>query len=380
MDAREQLGRFLNDAADSLDMPEHLRAQAEERYKEVGRWLADNGSPLQANDPVIYPQGSARLGTLTRPVTDRDECDIDAVALLQLMKQSISQQELKQRIGDRFKAHPEYRLILEEKRRCWTLNFEHGFHMDVLPAIPDAEGLPESILITDRELTRWQHSDPKGYADWFWSRMQVIFEEERRALAKALQAEIEEVPEWRVKTPLQRAIQLLKRHRDLHFRDDQDDKPASIIITTLAAWAYEGQPNLFDALVGMASTMPDHIESQNGVYWVTNPVNPGENFADKWKEHLLRRQKLLAWLDKVGTDLKALGDIRGIAEVTQAFGASFGQSVAMKAAKLLGDEIAQQRQSKRLWMAPGTGTLGTVGTTRVRNHTFYGCMAKAKMD
>lgn len=378
IEAKEQLGRVLHYIADSLDMSAQLQAQAVAKYQDVGRWLADTESPLQGNTPDVYPQGSARLGTLTKPVTDRDEYDIDGVALLQVTKQNISQQELKQRIGHRLKQHPEYRVILVEKRRCWTLNFEDGLHVDVLPAIPDEEGLPESILITDRELTRWQNSNPKGYADWFWSRMKSIFEEERRAIAKALQAEVEAVPDWKVKTPLQRAIQLLKRHRDLHFQHDQDDKPASIIITTLAAWAYEGQTNLLDALARMASTMPDHIESRNGVYWVANPVNGEENFADKWKEHPQRRQKLLTWLNKVTADLKTAGEVPGISEIAHALGASFGSSVAMKAVTRFGDVFAQQRQSGKLWMASGTGMLGVTGTTKVRNHTFYGSMAKTE--
>ncbi len=378
IETKEHLGRLLHDIADFLDMPEKLQEQAVTKYQEVGRWLAENESPIQGNNPDVYPQGSSRLGTLTRPVTDRDEYDIDAVALLQVMKQSISQEELKQRIGNRLKQHPEYRRILVEKRRCWTLNFENGLHVDVLPAIPNEEGLPESILITDRELIRWQHSNPRGYADWFWSRMKIIFEEERRAIAKALQADVEAVPDWKVKTPLQRAIQLLKRHRDLHFQHDQDDKPASIIITTLAAWSYQGQADLFDVLAGMACTMPDHIESQNGVYWVANPVNGEENFADKWKEEPQRREKLLIWLNKVSADLKTIGDVRGIPEVARALGASFGSSVTSKAVTRLGDVSTQQRQSGKLWMASGTGTLGATGATRVRNHTFYGGMAKTE--
>ncbi len=375
---KEQLGRVLNYIADSLDMPETLQEQAVVKYQEVGRWLADTESPLQGNTPDVYPQGSARLGTLTKPVTDRDEYDIDAVALLQVKKQSISQQELKQRIGDRLKQHPEYRVILVEKRRCWTLNFESGLHVDVLPAIPDEEGLPESILITDRELTRWQHSNPKGYADWFWSRMKSIFEEEKQTIAKALQAEVEAVPDWKVKTPLQRAIQLLKRHRDLHFQHDQDDKPASIIITTLAAWSYQGQMTLLDALTSMACTMPDHIELRKGVYWIANPVNGGENFADKWKENPQRRHKFRTWLNKVNDDLKTLGDVRGIPEIAQTLGASFGSPVTREALTRLADTFTQQRKSGQLWMASGTGMLGTTGAARVRNHTFYGGMAETE--
>lgn len=367
-----QLGRLLRNIANSLDMPDHLQELAVAKYKEVANWLNETESPFQRT-PDVFPQGSARLGTLTKPVTDRDEFDIDAVALLQIAKESVSQRELKQRTGDRLKQHPEYRLILEEKRRCWTLNFPDGLHVDILPAIPDDEGLPDSILITDRELVRWQHSDPKGYANWFLSRMnRAIFEEERLALAKALGKEIEAVPEWRVKTPLQRGIQLLKRHRDVHFLNDQEDKPTSIIITTLAAWSYNGRIDLHDVLAGMALTMADHIEERHGVYWVANPVNAKENFADKWAEYPARRQKLLTWLGKVQTDLKLLSEIRGIQEIAQALGGCFGESVTGKAVKQLGDTFVQQRQSGALRMSSGTGMLGSSGATQVRNHTFYG--------
>lgn len=265
--AREdQLGQVLRLAAEALDMPEGLYQEAKQKYEEVGLWLGAVSSSLNSSLPEIYPQGSFRLGTMIRPLTDRDEYDIDLVCLLQLKKQSLSQEELKKRVGDRLKQHGEYRRVLEEGRRCWTLNFQDQFHMDVLPAIPDEEGRKDSILITDKALTHWQHSDPKGYADWFWTRMKVVFEEEKRALAKALQADIEDVPDWKVKTPLQRAIQLLKRHRDFHFQKGQEDKPVSIIISTLATLAYAEQANLFEALADIVRRMPGYIEKRNGVF------------------------------------------------------------------------------------------------------------------
>jgi hypothetical protein len=51
-------------------------------------------------------------------------------------------------------------------RRCWTIEYpDHDFHLDVLPALPDREhdGLT-SILLTDVNLVRRQHSNPIGYA------------------------------------------------------------------------------------------------------------------------------------------------------------------------------------------------------------------------
>ena len=47
------------------------------------------------------------------------------------------------------------------------------------------------------------------------------------------------------KLPLQRAVQLLKRHRDVTYanstKEEKAAAPISIIITTLAAHAYQGE-------------------------------------------------------------------------------------------------------------------------------------------
>lgn len=376
----EQLSHILRLIAENLEMPQELFQRAEEKYKEVGQFLGDSDSSLYSNSPEIYPQGSTRLGTIIRPITDIDEYDIDLVCLLQLKKQSISQNELKKRIGDQLREHQKYREVLSEGRRCWILNFEKRFHMDILPAIPDQDGQPDSILITDKDLTIWQFSNPKGYALWFYSQMRAIFETERLALAKAMGADIEEVPDWKVKTPLQRAVQLLKRHRDIYFQNDHKDKPASIIISTLAANAYAGQADLLDALFTIVQTMPDYIKERNGEYWVENPINENENFADKWIQYPQRKNKFYVWLKQLNVDLNNALVSRNLPELSTTLEKSFGSKAISTAFKNYGGMIHQQRKTGNLLMAASTGILGSTGTTQVKGHTFYGEMAEAETD
>ena len=102
---------------------------------------------------------------------------------------------------------------------------------------------------------------------------------------EAYKAEIEKVPNYRIKTPLQRCVQLLKRHRDIVFENDQENRPASILITTLAAYAYENEADMVDAMINIIDRMPSFITERNGVSWVPNPVDPSENFADRWADH-----------------------------------------------------------------------------------------------
>ena len=60
--------------------------------------------------------------------------------------------------------------------------------------------------------------------------------------------DVEEVPQWRVKTTLQRTVQALKRHRDIYFQHRVEHRPTSIIITTLAAQCYSYDRTLYDIL------------------------------------------------------------------------------------------------------------------------------------
>src|SRR5690625_6274351 len=66
-----------------------------------------------------------------------------------------------------------------------------------------------------------------------------------------------------------------------HPNANTDPKPISIIITTLAARAYRGEANLIDAVRAVPLRMMREINSTEPR--VPNPVNPEEDFADKWK-------------------------------------------------------------------------------------------------
>lgn len=333
-----QFSRSLDQAiSQSLDISDEHHRLAVERYKSIGNWLERRVSTVAHYRPEIYPQGSFRLGTVTRPVSNAAEYDIDLVSELNLEKFRIriSQEGLKNLVGAEIKAYARYRCLDLPKngRRCWTLNYPDTvrFHMDILPAIPDGESFKQNlqanarsrpnfdiaidlsrlaIAITDKEHcnysridSNWPRSNPKGYAAWFMN----------RALSRDLTdtRAVEDVPDHSVKTPLQRTVQILKRHRDIWFDNmvrlgvyRLDDKPISIIITTLAAHAYDGEDDLQEALQNIVRKMPNFIECGNdGVAYVRNPVDPLENFADKWQEHPSRKDCFMDWLKQASQEM-----------------------------------------------------------------------------
>jgi hypothetical protein len=326
----QRFSDLLTNIADALDIPESLYEEATLKYEEVGIWLAEDKDGLARYSPDIYPQGSFRLGTVVRPVNTQCEYDIDLVCHLDLAKESTTQKELKDMVGRRLKANTGFAKVLTPSRRCWNLTFPKQFHMDVLPAIANVEQPPSGILLTDTELVRWQKSNPKEYNDWFFRAMTVQFERARVALAKALNASVEDVPEWRVKTPLQRAVQLLKRHRDVLFENDEN-RPVSVIITTLAAHAYRNEDNVADALSHLAFNMPRYIESRNGRWWVANPVEPDENFADKWNEKPERRDAFLKWLGIVQQDVAKVLNGNTLEKAVATLESRFGETAVAEA-------------------------------------------------
>lgn len=370
-----QLNEILEHVGGALDISEELREEATRFYEAVGRHLARKDSQLFGYSPAIYPQGSFRLGTMVRPVTKGCDYDVDLVCVLLLTKFQTTQANLKELVGRELEIA--YQAIMKEGRRCWTLRFNTRFHMDVLPSIPDIDLGGTSILLTDTNLTRWQCSDPKAYAVWFEAQMATVVAEMKEAAALRLRATVDQIPDWKIRTPLQRAVQILKRHRDLHFRNHAERRPASIIITTLAAQAYGGEKSIVDALIRISEELSLKAQPIDGYFYIPNPVNPKENFADRWNEDPERAKHFLNWVRRLEADLASwIGTEAGLYRLSESMGPAFGSDVVAKAFEDYGRSQASARAAGNMAMALGSGTLvrptAPVRSVPVRNHTFFG--------
>ena len=341
---------LLEDLAASLQVPPSRYEAAESSYKAVGNWLCREASCVRGADPNAYIQGSFRLGTAIRPISDSEDYDVDLVCELSLSKTQFTQERLKVLVGKELWAYAETHQMDEPEggRRCWTLNYEDEaqFHMDILPALPDAahkqlllerrglstEWTETAIAITDRDHPNfrrisedWPHSNPKGYANWFRSKMREVFESRRYALALEASASVEDIPDYKVRTPLQSAIQILKRHRDMMFAENPDDKPISIILTTLAAHAYGQEPTISGALSGILNKFHTYIEYRDGIVWIPNPTDPAENFADRWEKYPERKLAFYEWLSQARKDFSAIVQTSNRREAMAVLQPSFGQ-------------------------------------------------------
>lgn len=362
-----RVDRLLEQIGESLEIPDSGYETARKRYDDLSAWFGRPEASCSLYSPHIYSQGSFRLGTVVRPVSDDGTYDLDMGCRLRVgvSKASHTQEQLKKLVGqdlERYRIARRIQQKLEEKHRCWRLEYADTlqFHMDTVPSIPETES---ARLLIEKELTLkgtqrdlanrvaaltgaitdnrtwnyrtihpgWRVSNSEGYALWFESRMRLaesLLHE--RALAMKLH-KVDEIPVYRWKSPLQRVVQILKRHRDVLYASNAESQPISVIITTLAGGAYGGERTVAEALRNVLARMGSLVNKS--APRVANPVNPAEDFADKWADpscaHLRLEDHFWRWLRQAQADLSIwenTNDIHNLAEsVNKSVGTRFAE-------------------------------------------------------
>ena len=390
--SKEAMDSLLNRVAQKLDIDDELFGDANKEYISLGKWI-ESQTDYRVS---IYPQGSFSLGTVIRPISDDDDYDLDLICELET-GESISARQLKWDIV--LPWLKKYRRIdgdIEEKRRCWHVEYSDipNFHMDVVPAIViDSNNNNGAIEITEHDEVcntyEFIGSNPAGYTDWFYSRCEEQYnisnEKHLMELRKKEDVVIEPLDRRRAKMPLQSAIQLLKRHRDVMFDSypDEDafdgicksDKPISILITTLVAQLYDNGDSIIDTINGFLTQAEGYIKGhmKNGEYCIENPSYPGDNLLNKWNEDLNRRDAFFEWLTRAKNDfsyerLSELNKDDMLRFIISVFGERLGTRVASEMAK----EDRESIKNGTLRVNAKTGSLSNDGEIVVpSNHHHH---------
>ncbi|MEX1177957.1 MAG: nucleotidyltransferase [Nitriliruptor sp.] len=379
-------GAYISGLAGELDPPAAARSLAGDRYEDLGSFVkdvADETRPIK-----VYPQGSRNLGT-TNAHPDTGEFDIDLVFSIGFRKRELSQKQLNQCVGDLLRRYVRYQKQfagalmpsgIEPGKRAWTLHYDDGFHMDLLPVVPDVDkelrdrrGDPS--WLTDKQLTRWQATNPQGFADWF----HAVSQREREVeLRKRAEVTVDLLPDDHVKTTLQVTVQVLKFHRDRFFSDDPDKlAPPSALITALAARAYEirtphGGP-LADVVEEVLAYMPALLATDDaGDLAVLNPVCDRENYADRYEGRRDKRAALEEWLAHAAADLGRIATTQGMNQVSKAIDETFGDGLGSRVTAKIVRETQGVRERGHLSSSEGSGSLRIDPGHPTREHRFYG--------
>jgi hypothetical protein len=365
---RQELVGVLEALCEELELTETQRADAEEKYNAVGNWL-NAGGKIMTYDPVIFAQGSISLGTTVRPIR-RAEFDVDLMCELAKGSRDQGQAYVKEMIGVRLREHGIYGKMLEDINRGWRLNYAGEFHMDITPAVPNLLCANGGVLVPDKKLSRWKESNPSGYVAWFNTKAALSLVRAAGGLARK-EAQIQPLPEYGfAKGVLRRAVQVYKRHRDVCF-DGKTNAPISIILTTLAARAYEKAvkervyESEFDLLYDVLELMPAFIErtcwSDKEFFHIANPTTRGENFAEKWNAYPERAQAFFLRRERAMADILNLANAQGFDQIAKSLGTMLGESDSRRAfAKYASKKVTEPRAIGKLRSNPITG-LGSTG-------------------
>lgn len=175
-----------------------------------------------------------------------------------------------------------------------------------------------------------------------------------------LSASIEELPEEDLQNNLLTVIKILKRTRDVfYYRRNSENKPSSIIITTLIGkLAPDLKPTVhkLDLLIQVVTqlqqikTYPSNslskrtddtgyaisnIITRNMGEWVlNNPANGKDNILSSWNEDKDKEKDFFLWIDNLNETFSLLvendNEEKSIAEIYSAFAIDFPTSSTSK--------------------------------------------------
>ncbi|WP_369928496.1 nucleotidyltransferase [Xanthomonas sp. NCPPB 2632] len=297
----------LFEAAHAISLPESLYNTISERYGTL------EGILQAADDPIlrrahVFPQGSIRLRTAIKPAPgatgDLGTVDADAVVWLEHANDADHNHVL-EAITERFEGGARVNAPIEPLRRGIRIVYADenpGFHIDVTPArnvrANSGKHGHGALQVPDRT-AGWKASSPIAYCDWLDEvanmTLPVLAMESLTARKMTFDASQEDMPaygEYVDANVLRATIKLLKRHRDMWAMENpmRDYRPISAVLTTLAGLAYEHMSHgsalivrrPIEAIMELVEIMPQFINGNLGHWQVCNPVDGGENFAEKW--------------------------------------------------------------------------------------------------
>ena len=179
--------------------------------------------------------------------------------------------------------------VTDAKERCCRIRFEGDFHID-LPCYhldPDADA---RSLAT--ETNGWEESDPKAIYEWF----------------KNCQDDV-------LRKRLRRIVRYLKMWVRLRS-EDEEERPSSILLTVLAADAFEDLDESVidddDTLEQLATLIADRLDEEAAV---ENPANITEDLNRLDANATIALIKNLRALADIGKRARQSGDIAAAAEI-----------------------------------------------------------------
>lgn len=327
---RQTLNEKLLKGAENLDITPSMFGEANTHYTTLGEFLQNNG--IEA-DISIY--GSIATGTTVRPWSEDEDAYFDFDALCKLTEaqdESASAAVIRKNIESLLQESDRYGGRTDVSDDCCiTVSYvqngkDGGFRLDLCACVDDEgyadapEPFNDSVQIAKKN-GEWMGSNPIGLVRWFkeanvpYSKYSA--EAQRRSLFnnnRTIYASIEEVPYELERSALQRAVQILKRSRDVYYHQlGNECAPASCVLMVMVASIAKSLPEtsltidiletFCDAFLGsdsLSESTRGFSVDTNGKWALQNPVYD-EDLLEAWSmtnQHVFAR-----WAEGLRTEL-----------------------------------------------------------------------------
>ncbi|MFW5700492.1 MAG: nucleotidyltransferase [Cyclobacteriaceae bacterium] len=367
-----QIDDLLDKMAEEIQLDKTRYDRMVQSYEAVKIWIESDEKFFKPYLYEVYPHGSVRIKTTVKPL-DKDEFDLDIAIHLKADFRNHTPQRIYEELKRRLEETERYKRILIPKNRCLRLDYAGDFHMDIMPGIQQSQWDENTIVVPDKKRGSWVISNPRGYAEWFKKKTDTV---KTPLLEKAMQAERIPADNFKDKKPLQRAVQLIKRYRDMYFQKDDTYKTSSIILTTIAGEYYEGESSIFNTIDGIITRIVNNIQLLNDRrIKIYNPVNEQEDFTDKWDDKPQYYEEFKKFVRYLYQEWQELKKKQGIPEENVIMEKLFGREILNKAQVKQAEKINQLREQNKLGISRKTGNLtysSILGTTTVKTNTFFG--------
>jgi len=367
-----QLDSLLDKMAEEVQLDKTRYERMVQSYEAIKKWIEADELFFKPFQYEVYPHGSVRIFTTVKPI-GKDEFDLDIVIHFRSGMFIHSPQKIYSELKRRLNEHERYSKILETKNRVLRLNYAGDFHMDIMPGVQEYDFDENKIKVPDRSLGGWVSSDPRGYAEWFIKKANLAT---TSLLEKALRAEHIQTDDFKKKKPLQRAVQLIKRYRDIYFEKDNTYKTRSIILTTIAGEFYEGEESIFETIDQIINRIRSQTHYPQRIK-VLNPVNPAEDFTDKWDAEPKYYEAFKKFVIHLGNEWQKLKEDNGVIEEGKIFKGLFGDKIFEKAQLRESGLIDNLRSRNSIGISRDSGIINSSlgiknNSSPIKRNTFFG--------
>ncbi len=359
------LDELLVEVAEQLQLPLTLDGEVRTHYSALTDYLA--GSAVGAFSPSLYAQGSFRIGTTVKPISE-DEFDLDFVCELHGTT-GMGPQDVYELVAKAIEVNGTYQDKTKRKDRCVRVHFARNCHLDIVPAVelndPSDMG---AIAITDGKdgSWKWKSTNPRGYVRWFESLRPI------RTLAKA--AQVEPLPPQEgieIKSALQVGVQLLKRNHQKVVVAERLRTP-SIVLTTIAGQASGGAASVRDVVSASVSSIEAYASSAAPRH-LTHPVHAKEIISERWNDtDVYRTYRDYAGVVANQWSAVLAAEGRGYHVVAPLLNEMFGEAPVQAALRAVGERTRILKEQGRLRTAVTGGLVATTAGLGNPKNTYFG--------